>query len=189
MGRVVTFAAAWVAAAAVAVAVAWQGVGIVTSQVTDDRPAALASGEVRQLAEGARTTTTVPAPAVPVTTAPSVSFPGATTTALPPAPATVPLTTTTAPATATAPTPATTTTVPVAAETRTYNVVGGSVSLRFAPTGVTVVWATPNSGFEVDVEPENTNGVRVRFESDAHRSRVDGWWDGGPRDDVREVPR
>jgi hypothetical protein len=31
--------------------------------------------------------------------------------------------------------------------------------------------------------------VRVEFENDSHRSRIEGWWDGGPQDRVREQPR
>jgi hypothetical protein len=58
--------------------------------------------------------------------------------------------------------------------------------LKFTPSGVTVQWATPHDGYEVKVEPENGNGVKVEFESDAHRSRVDAWWADGPQDRVRE---
>ena len=69
---------------------------------------------------------------------------------------------------------------------RTYNLVGGTAALRFSPSGVTVEYATPKAGFTVEVEPENVNGVKVEFESADHKSRVDGWWDNGPRDRVRE---
>jgi hypothetical protein len=184
MRRVVMLVTAWLAAAAVAIAVAWQGVGIVTRNVTDDRTPALAASEVRQLAEerdtDARTTTTS---ATSPTVGPSVtSLPSATTTTT--RPGTVASTTP-----ANAPLTTTTTAAPATAETRTYNVVGGSTALRFAPEGVMVLWATPNDGFDVDVEPENANGVRVEFESDSHRSRVEGWWDGGPQERVREDPR
>ncbi|MGH9215899.1 MAG: hypothetical protein ACRDZS_06560, partial [Acidimicrobiales bacterium] len=68
-----------------------------------------------------------------------------------------------------------------AATTRTYGMVGGVVTLRFSPSGVEVVGATPNEGFNVDSEPEHGNGVKVEFESDAHESRVDAWWNDGPR--------
>ena len=63
------------------------------------------------------------------------------------------------------------------------------MSLRFGADWVTVAWANPKPGFEVDVEPEHGNGVQVRFESDDHRSRVTGWWADGPRDEVREDER
>ena len=38
----------------------------------------------------------------------------------------------------------------------------------------------------VVVEPEHGNGVKVEFESEAHESRVYGWWDGGPVERVSE---
>lgn len=153
MRRLIAFTALWVAAALVAVGVAWAGVSVVGDQVTDERPEPLAASEIRErLAETATSTT---APATPPATTPP--------------PATAP------PATAAAPD-----------ETRTYNLRGGNVALRFRPAGVTVVFANPAPGFTVEVEPEHVNGVKVEFESETHRSRVDGWWDGGPRDRVRE---
>ncbi len=191
MRRAVTFGIAWLTAAAIAAVIAWQGVGVVGEQVTDDRPAPLQASEVSAaLAEA--TTSTAPA------TEPPAGGPGTSTTLPGGAIATVGSTPSAAPTT-TAPTPAPaavspapTTTVPVsapaAAETRTYNLVGGSAALRFDAGTVTVVWATPNAGFTVDTGNEGS-GVRVEFESDAHRSRVDGWWDDGPRDEVREEPR
>lgn len=203
--KLVALTVAWLAAATVAVVVAWQGVGIVANQVTDDRPAPLAAGEVRALTEEAAaqssavtgpTTTLAPGVEPPVGDGTAAEPP---TTAPPSGPVTPPTTepTGTAPSganPATSPStsaPASPTTVPPAApaETRTYNLVGGSVALRFAPSGVTVVWATPAAGFEVEVEPEHGNGVRVEFESDDHRSRVTGWWDGGPLDEAREEER
>ena len=49
-----------------------------------------------------------------------------------------------------------------------------------------MVVATPAAGFTVDIGESHDGGARVEFESDDHRSRVDGWWDGGPQDEVRE---
>ena len=46
--------------------------------------------------------------------------------------------------------------------------------------------ATPKPGFTVDIGDSHDGGVRVEFENDDHRSRLDGWWDGGPQDEVRE---
>jgi hypothetical protein len=85
----------------------------------------------------------------------------------------------------------TTTSTPPEAQpvNRTFTVVGGTATLAFTPDGVTLVVATPNAGFEVDTEPENGNGIKVEFESDGHRSRIDGWWDGGPQAETREDPR
>ncbi len=89
--------------------------------------------------------------------------------------------------TTTTTTTTTATTVPAAAaETRTYPMVGGTATLRFTPAGVTVVSATPRPGFSVETSPEHGNGIRVEFDSDDHRSRVTGWWDGGPQEEARE---
>jgi cytoskeletal protein RodZ len=72
-------------------------------------------------------------------------------------------------------------------ETRTYQLVGGTATLRFQPAGVTVVSATPNPGFAVEVEPQG-NGVEVSFRSGSHRSKVEAQWSAGPHDEVEEEP-
>jgi len=186
--------AAWVAAAVASVAVASWGVALVGRSVTDDAPAPLSAAEVEERLAAATSSTTTVATTSPSAT-PSVpgadtsvppTVPGPTVVTDPAQPTTAPVATT-APA-ATAPPPPPTTTAPpppAAGETRTYQLVGGTVSLRFEPTGVTVVFANPNQGFEVEQEPEG-NGVRVELEGEDHRSRVTGWWDGGPRDVVDE---
>lgn len=186
--------AAWVTAAVLAVGVASWGVALVGRSVTDSHPAPLSASQIDDRLEVARASTTT-APDPSTTTNPD-GDPGATTTSGPP---TSDVTQTTPPPTSTdgsSPTtaastptttspPPTTTTAPTA-ETRTYSVQGGSVALRFASTGVTVVFANPAAGFDVSVEPENGNGVKVEFEGEGHKSIVEGWWDGGPRDRVRE---
>jgi hypothetical protein len=201
--RTLSFAAAWLVAAVLALLVAWQGVSVVADQVTNRRPAPLGAAEVRRQLESeqaaAARTTLAPATciapattsAVPPTTAPPVSSTSPLPVTTAPAP-TSPLPVTTAPAPPTSP-PASTapppaTEAPPATETRTYNLVGGTAALSFSPGGVSVVFATPEPGFEVDVEPQNGNGVRVEFESEGHRSRVEAWWDGGPQERVREEP-
>lgn len=196
--RAVRPVVAWVAAAMVAVAVASWGVAHVGRSVTDSRPAPLSATEVEERLAAAATTTTTADPASPPSagtaaptesTAPATAGPSSpgTTVVLggpavvapqPPEPAPGASPTTTAP-----PPP---TTVPAPGETRTYALVGGTVSLRFEASGVTVAFASPAAGFEVEVEPEHGNGVKVEFESETHRSRVTGWWDGGPRDEVDE---
>ena len=180
MRRTVVLTASWLAVAVVAVALAWQGVSVVGNQVTDERPPPLAASDIAQRLEGGTTTSTTAPETSGTTVAPAATTSTSAAGALPgssPAP-----TTTTAPA-APSPTPP-----PLAGETRTYNLVGGTASLRFEPSGVTVLFANPASGFSVSVEPEHGNGVSVEFESEGHESRVDGWWDGGPVDRVREEP-
>lgn len=73
-------------------------------------------------------------------------------------------------------------------ELRSYQVVGGSVTLRFSPAKVEVVSVSPNPGFRVEIEDEGYE-LRVDFESETHRSRVKGWWENGPRDEVKEESR
>ena len=168
MPKWVVYGAVWVAAAAAALVVAFWGVGIVGDQVTGERPAPLSATEVAARATSTTTSTTAPTTTTSTTAAP-VAAPQTTSTAPPRSTTTV---------TSLPPAPA--------GETRTYNLVGGSTALRFSPSGVTVVWANPNPGFEVESEPENGNGVKVEFRGEEHRSRVDGWWDGGPQERVRE---
>jgi cytoskeletal protein RodZ len=192
--RTIRLVLAWVVAATVAVAVASWGVALVGRSVTEDRPAALASAEVEErLSEVAAT---VPS-ASSTTTAPPVAETPTTVAGPDGSTGTVPVTTTPGPAPTTTIAPARTPPPPAtvapaapaqAAETRTYTLVGGTASLRFEPTGVTVVFANPAQGFDVEIEPEHGNGVRVEFESDDHESRLDGWWDGGPQDRKEERP-
>ena len=173
MRRTVVLAMIWMVVAVAAGAVAWQGVGVVGNQVTDDRPAPLAASEIESELAEASTTTSAPGGA---TTTSSSTTSSTTSTSVPvggPAPTGAPVPPTTA-----APAP----------ETRTYNLQGGTASLRFSPSGVTVVFANPAPGFAVSVEPEHGNGVQVEFESATHESRVDGWWENGPVDRVREEP-
>jgi len=156
--RVLTFGVVWLVAAVTATAVAWQGVRLVGDQVTDDRPPSLTAEEV-----AAATATGAGSPA-----------PGATTTTTAPA----------SPVTTAAPPEA-----PAAAGeavTRTYALTGGSTSLRFTPGGVTVVFATPAPGYQVRSEPADGGGWRVEFDGPSGRSRVEGWWDGGPQDRVED---
>lgn len=175
MRRSLTLGAIWLVAATVAVAVAWQGVAVVGDQVTDERPDALAASDIEARLTEASTTTTSTTVA-PGTTPPTSATSSSTTTAGSSTPTTTPSSTTIGPPPATAD----------VGETRTYNLQGGTASLRFRPTGVEVVFANPAPGFRVEIEPEHVNGVKVEFESDTHESRVDGWWEGGPVDRVSE---
>jgi cytoskeletal protein RodZ len=162
--RTVLLVGAWLVGGAAAVGAASLGVSRVGDEVTGNRPTPLSAAEVREeLAAAPATTTTSPSPVTTATTTPTT-----TTTTIVVAPQQQPTTTT------------------EAVETRTYALVGGTATLRFAPSGVTVVAAAPNPGFSVETSPEHGNGIRVEFDSDDHRSRVTGWWENGPRDEVRE---
>jgi hypothetical protein len=180
MPKPVWFVAAWFAAGVVAVAVASVGVSMVGHQVIGSRPAPLSAAQVsEELAateaspDGTGTTTS----STTTTTSPEGPPPPAATGG--------PGTTVTPPPTQPGASP-TTVAPPAQPTTKTYDLVGGTATLRFSPSGVTVVVATPNAGFSVDVGQSHGNGVQLEFESDDHRSRVDAWWDGGPQDEVRE---
>jgi hypothetical protein len=173
--RTATFVALWFLAGAAATTVAWLGVSTVSEQLagSGSHPAPLSAEEIRdELAAAPSTTTTAAGPA-PTTTSTTPPVNGTTTV-----PTSVPATTVPVAPTTTAPGPQ-----PV---TRSYDLVGGSATLRFTAAGVTVVVATPAPGFTVDVGESHDGGVRVEFEGEDHRSRLDGWWDGGPQDEVRE---
>jgi len=132
------------------------------------------------------TSTAVPAAAstpVPPPPPTSTAVPAATGTPVPPPPTS---TAVPPPPTSTAvPPPPTSTPVPPPAQVLTFYLVGGSTSISFSADGVTVLWATPNPGFEVEIEPEDDK-ARVDFESDGHESRIDAWWSDGPRHEIRE---
>jgi hypothetical protein len=147
MRRFVTFTVAWLFAAVAATTAAWQGVALVTDEVTDNRPAALAASDVQERLDAATGSTTTTGAA------------GATTSTA---------------------APATTTTSAVPSESHTYQLIGGTTTIRFSPTEVIATLTSPNPGFSLKKsEPEGT-GWRVEFESDDHRSRIDARWDNGP---------
>lgn len=78
------------------------------------------------------------------------------------------------------------------AETRTYRLVGGTVTIRFSADRVTVTSATPNAGFELhEIEQPGATVIDLEFRAhdDSHRSKLDAWWDNGPRERVREETR
>lgn len=163
---------AWLVGGLAAVALASAAVSRVGNEVTGDRPSPLSAEEVAaELA--AESTTTTGSDGGPASTSPTAD----TTSSLPTATTAPPPTTTVAP-----PSP----TTAAEGELRTYALIGGTATLRFSPAGVTVVTANPNPGYKVEVEPAYGNGVEVSFETDHHKSKVEGWWDGGPRDQVEE---
>lgn len=178
MRKTIVYVGTWFAAGAAAVALATAGVSMVGNQVTGRRPAPLSAEDVRdELAADAGTTTTIAAGGTTSTTLGSGTTPTSDD---------VSIVTTTATRPGTGPTPTTTTTPVAPPETRTYALIGGTATLRFEPTGVKVVVASPNPGYSVETSSTHDNGVRVEFRDDEHASRVDAWWDDGPRDEVRE---
>ena len=175
----------WILAAVAGLGLASWGVALVGRSVTDRRPAPLTAAQVDARLTDLSTTT---APTTTDTTGDTSTTTSTTTTTVAPGGATTTVapggTTTTVPRQDQSPTTTASATI-----TRAYPVQGGSVTLRFEPGRVSVVVANPAPGFDVEVEPDHGNGVRVEFESDYHRSRVVAWWDGGPQDVVTEEAR
>ena len=165
MRRLITLGLVWLVAAVTAAVVAWQGVGLIGDQVTSRRPATLSAAQIEAALDGTATTvadgpTTTPPPTTSTTTAtPPASPSGTAGTACP----------------------------GDGAGRQTFRVTGGSAALDFGPDGVTLGWARPDTGYEVSDEPGDGNGWRVEFEGGSGRSRIDGWWDGGPRCRIREA--
>lgn len=188
MRRTFAIVAVWLAAGAGAVALSSAAVSMVGNRVTAGRPATLSADQVRDQLLGDNGSTTLPTggaeqpPSSDDTASTTLPAPdGATGSTTKPTttPTTQggPASDDSAPPTTQAPQPAT---------VRTYTLIGGTATLRFSQGGVTVQDATPQPGYSVEIEAEQGNGVKVEFRSDAHRSQVAGWWDNGPRDEVRE---
>jgi len=77
---------------------------------------------------------------------------------------------------------------PARTTTQTFELVGGTATVRFAPETVAVLGAVPAAGFSTDVE-SNDDHTRVEFDSDGHRSRLEVWWADGPQHQVEEHAR
>lgn len=70
---------------------------------------------------------------------------------------------------------------------RTFDVTGGTVGVRVGAEAVELLFATPRSGFAVDVRSRGPSRVDVRFSSDDHESRFRYDLVGGER--VEERPQ
>ena len=199
MRRFFAFGLAWLAAAVVATVVAWQGVGLIGDQVTGHRPTTFSAG---QIADALDTTTDqpfTPSTAPPTTAAPGTGTtppPGTATNGTAPAggPGGAPGTTGAivapgggGPGSGSTPGGSATTAAPAAAPiVRTFALKGGTTTISFTPTAVTVVIMRPYSGFQASQGSGDNGGVRVEFTSDTARSRIDAWWAGGPQTKVDE---
>jgi hypothetical protein len=74
---------------------------------------------------------------------------------------------------------------PATAEDRTYNLAGGSATVRFEGGRARLLWATPRPGFRLESSGDSEE-VDVRFRSEAHESRLRAYWDNGPQDETEE---
>lgn len=157
-------AGAWLGAVLLTTVVTWQIVGLADSQ-TGLAPAAVAAPTSTLIAN--TTTTTSPTSTStgdPVTT---TSTPGTTTSDSADKTASSSSTSTTS------------TTLGTEWNVQTVSSAGGSVVVRHRPEEVELQAATPAPGFRVEIDDAGPDRVRVEFESDAIRVRVEVRWRGG----------
>jgi hypothetical protein len=158
-------AATWVAGTLLATAIVYTAVGAVANQVAPQRSEPISEAVVRQ-ALGA---STPPATSAAPTEAPT---PSASASAAPQSP-----TPTGGGRLPASPPPASGT----SATTRTFALIGGTASFSCSNGQISLNWATPASGFQVDDISSSDGGaqIEVRFRSDSHESRVEAWCSGG----------
>lgn len=70
------------------------------------------------------------------------------------------------------------TTAPAMTTSRTFQLVGGTASFTCTGNAISLDSAVPAAGFSVETENED-GGIRVRFESDSHRSEIRAGCSGG----------
>lgn len=62
---------------------------------------------------------------------------------------------------------------PAAVTSKTFSLVGGTVTFSCTGNAISLVSAVPNSGFSVETEREDGDQeIKVKFESDAHKSEI-----------------
>lgn len=180
-----TYVLVWIAVTATAVFIAAAAVGSVRDHVTETPTAMVPTtadtpsisdvsttttqpGATSGTGEPPTTTTTSTTTTVVVSTTEAPEATTTTTTTLPPPPP--PTTTTTTP---------TTTTVAPSTEIRSYDLVGGSVTVEVGSTTVNLSGASPKPGFGMDVENSGPEKVEVEFESEDHDSHFSAQFEDG----------
>lgn len=63
--------------------------------------------------------------------------------------------------------------------TRTYDSLGGSITVRWDGAALTLLAVDPNAGYESEIEDQSASRIRVRFRSDAGDSRIEVRVDDG----------
>jgi septal ring-binding cell division protein DamX len=181
----------WLAVTAAAVLIASAAVSSVRDQVTDTPtamlpPTTIAISSTEELpVDPVQSETPVPAANdEPTVTTTSTSTTTTTTTTSTTVPATTapisesepePAETTTTATT----TPATTTTSAPPTEIRSYDLVGGTVSVEIGDGTVRLAGASPKPGFTMEVENSGPEKVEVEFHNDDHESHFTGKFEDG----------
>ena len=164
--RVLLFAT-WLAGTLLATAVVYEAVHMVAGQVTELHADALPQAGVGQAVKPTAAPSLAPTATAPAATPTAPSSPPGESL---PSGATPPVT-----GTGSASTP------PAQPnDTRTFSLVGGTASVTCSGSQITVNWATPNGGYEVEIDSSSGGGtIEVRFRSDTHESRLEAWCSGG----------
>lgn len=181
MVRRIAYLLIWLAVTLTAVFIASAAVSSVRDQVTDTPTAMLPPTTIAPDSTEQQTPdptqpespTRVDGSSSPTTTAPTTT----TSAALQPT-TTVPSTTVpSSPAPTT--TTTTTATVPPTTEIRSYELVGGLVSVEIGDGTVRLAGASPKPGFTMEVESSGPEKVEVEFHNDEHRSKFSGKFEDG----------
>jgi hypothetical protein len=71
---------------------------------------------------------------------------------------------------------------------RTYQLIGGSVGVRFEDSAAHLLWAQPNAGYSVEIGSGDDSTVDVRFReiNGDHESRLKAYWNNGPQQEIEE---
>jgi hypothetical protein len=179
--RRIAYLLIWLAVTLTAVFIASAAVSSVRDQVTDTPTAMLPPTTIAPDSTEQQTPdptqpespTRVDGSSGPTTTAPTTT----TSAALQPT-TTVPSTTVpSSPAPTT--TTTTTATVPPTTEIRSYELVGGLVSVEIGDGTVRLAGASPKPGFTMEVESSGPEKVEVEFHNDEHRSKFSGKFEDG----------
>ena len=166
--RRLLLAATWLVGTLFATLVVYAAVGAVTGQVTPARTEPISQTGVQRALGASTPASTSPSPTATPAATPTASAPPSTPTPVsgggrptpPPPPPPPP---------------------PSATNTRTFAAVGGTASFSCSGSQISLNWATPNSGFQVDDIGSSNGGaqIEVRFRSSSHESRVQAWCAGG----------
>ncbi|MGB5756600.1 MAG: hypothetical protein WBM50_06770 [Acidimicrobiales bacterium] len=154
----------WLLGTVVAAAVAWQSLGFVTDSTEAEQ-----AGTPRSTLESVATTTGFPQTDQP-TSVSGIAPPTSVTAA----------TQTTAPDVAVSSSTSAAGTIE-----QTFDLIGGRAAIRFSPTEVVVVWATPAPGYTASSQRED-GGVEIEFSNGVHESKLEAWWSDGPRSETKE---
>lgn len=202
--KALTLVLLWLLGSATAIGVAWSGVGVLDDDLVAPAPAVVnIDGEVGLASESVAldsvegSSSLLPSTSTTSTTSPAqAAGDGSASSSVTPNTTLATTVTSTASSTPTSATNATfssgasTVTTssgsdPEPYETKTFTLIGGTTAIKFTPSYTKVLWASPNPGYEVRIEPESP-GIKVEFRSDDHRSRIDAWWENGPRHEIEE---